>query len=110
MPHANILTCRDVGLWHCKFVVQQVVELFLACPLVVLYNMSVAGVRTVEFGIKQHMGTGIGSTLKTPMQYQIIRRFHSISGWAIQGFVSTTDMYSRRTPACHQCGTQFVSR
>jgi len=33
-----------------EFVVQQVVELLWACPLVVLYNMSVAGVRVVEFG------------------------------------------------------------
>ena len=33
-----------------KFVVQQVVELLWACPLVVLYNMSVADVRVVEFG------------------------------------------------------------
>ena len=35
---------------HGKFVVQQVVELLWACRLVVLYNMSVAGVRIVEFG------------------------------------------------------------
>ena len=33
-----------------EFVVQQVVELLWARPLVVLYNMSVAGVRVVEFG------------------------------------------------------------
>ena len=34
-----------------EFVVQQVVELLLrARPLVVLYNISVAGVRVVEFG------------------------------------------------------------
>ena len=35
-----------------EFVVQQVVELLRARPLVVLYNMSVAGVRVVEFGTK----------------------------------------------------------
>jgi len=34
--------------------------------------------------------------LERPMKYQIIRRFHSNSGWAVQGFVSTTDMDSRR--------------
>ena len=33
-----------------EFVVQQVVELLWVRPLVVLYNMSVAGVRVVEFG------------------------------------------------------------
>jgi len=39
LPHPNILTCRDVGLWHCmccKFLVQQVVEL--------LWCLSVCGV------------------------------------------------------------------
>jgi len=33
-----------------EFVVQQFAELLWARPLVVLYNMSVAGVRVVEFG------------------------------------------------------------
>ena len=42
LPHHNILACRDVGLWHC--------DVANFCPLVVLYNMSVAGVRVVEFG------------------------------------------------------------
>jgi len=42
--------CWALALRCGKFVVQQVVELFCACPLVVLYNMSVAGVRVVEFG------------------------------------------------------------
>jgi len=37
LPHPNILTCRDVGFfWHC--------DVANFCPLVV-YNMSVAGVR-----------------------------------------------------------------
>jgi len=36
-----------------EFVVQQVVELLRARPLMVLYNMSVAGVRVVEFGTKE---------------------------------------------------------
>ena len=35
-----------------EFVVQRVVELLWARPLVVLYNISVAGVRVVEFGTK----------------------------------------------------------
>jgi len=35
-----------------EFVTQQVVEVLWARPLVVLYNMSVAGVRVVEFGTK----------------------------------------------------------
>jgi len=40
--------CWALALRCGKFVVQQVV----ACPLVVLYNMSAAGVRVVEFGTK----------------------------------------------------------
>ena len=44
LPHPNILTCRDIGLWHC--------DVAIFCPLVVLYNISVAGVRVVEFGTK----------------------------------------------------------
>jgi len=35
-----------------EFVVQQVVELLSARPLVVLYHMSVVGVRVVEFGTR----------------------------------------------------------
>jgi len=56
-PHPNILTCGDVGLWHChvqigKFVVELLAARCWWCPLVVLYNMSVAGVHVVEFGPK----------------------------------------------------------
>jgi len=40
LPYPNILTCRDVGLWHCD-VANLFVELLCACPLVVF----VAGVR-----------------------------------------------------------------
>jgi len=36
-----------------EFVVQQAVELLRASPLMVLYNMSVAGVRVVEFGTNE---------------------------------------------------------
>jgi len=43
--------CWALALRCGKFVAQQVVELlWWARPLVVLYNMSVAGVRVVEFG------------------------------------------------------------
>jgi len=50
-PHLDMSRCWAVALWCGKFVVQQVVELlWAACPLVVLYSMSVAGVRVVEFG------------------------------------------------------------
>jgi len=60
MPVPNISTCQDVGNLGCgkflsvpgEFVVQQVVELLWARPLVVLYNMFVTGVRLVEFGTK----------------------------------------------------------
>ena len=55
-------SCHFPTSWHVetlgcalrcgKCVVQLVVELLWACPLVVLYNMSVAGVRVVEFGTK----------------------------------------------------------
>jgi len=48
--HLDISRCWALALRYCKFVVQQVVELLWACPSVVLYNMSVAGVRVVEFG------------------------------------------------------------
>ena len=50
MPEPNISAYQDVGG---EFVVQQVVELLWARPLVVLYNMSVTGVHVVEFGTKQ---------------------------------------------------------
>ena len=52
LPHPNILRCWALALRCGKFVVvvQQDVELLSACPLVLLYNMSVAGVRVVEFG------------------------------------------------------------
>jgi len=55
LPHPNILTCRDAGLWHCDVanLLSNCCELVRWwCPLVVLYNMSVAGVRLVEFGPK----------------------------------------------------------
>jgi len=56
LPHPNIFTCRDVGLWHCDMA-----NLLYSCcelvrwwwPLVVLC-MSVAGVRAVELGPKPH--------------------------------------------------------
>jgi len=51
-PHPNILTCRDVGLWHC--------DVANICPLVMLYNMSVAGVRVVEFGTNRRDSTDSG--------------------------------------------------
>ena len=57
LPHHNILTCRDVELWHCDVAnllynkLRNCCELVRWwCPLVVLYNMSVAGVHVVEFG------------------------------------------------------------
>ena len=54
LPHPNIFTktsrCWALALRCGKFVVPQVVELLWARPLVVLYKMSVAGVRVVEFG------------------------------------------------------------
>jgi len=43
-----------------EFFVQQVVELLCACPSVVLYNMSVAGVRVVEFGTKRWLVVRLG--------------------------------------------------
>jgi len=50
--HHDMLRCWNVANFCplVEFVVQQVVELLWARPLVVLYNMSVAGVRVVEFG------------------------------------------------------------
>jgi len=48
--HLDMSRCWALVLRCGKFVVQQVVELLRARPLVVLYNMYVAGVRVVEFG------------------------------------------------------------
>jgi len=48
--HLDMSRCWALALRCGKFVVQQVVELLWACRLVVLYSMSVAGVRVVEFG------------------------------------------------------------
>jgi len=49
--HLDMSRCCALALRCGKFVVQQVVKLLRACPLVmVVYNMSVAGVRVVEFG------------------------------------------------------------
>jgi len=50
--HLDLSRCWALALRCGKFVVQQVVELLWACPLVVLYNISIVGVRVVEFGIK----------------------------------------------------------
>jgi len=68
-PHPNILTCRALALRCGKFVVQQVVELLWARPLVVLYNMSVAGVRVVEFGTKSTQFTA-HQVYSTPVYYK----------------------------------------
>jgi len=46
--------CWALALRYGKFVV----ELLWACPLVVLYNMSLAGVRVVEFGPYSFFGGG----------------------------------------------------
>jgi len=47
--HVQMLGCGKFLSFGGEFVVQ-VVELLSTCPLVMLYNMSVAGVRVVEFG------------------------------------------------------------
>ena len=49
--------CWALALRCGKFVVQQVVELLGACPLAVLYNMYVGGVRVVDFGTKRSSTT-----------------------------------------------------
>jgi len=48
--HLDMSRCWALELRCGKFVVQQLVELLWARPLVMLYNMSVAGIRVVEFG------------------------------------------------------------
>ena len=55
--------CWALTLRCGKFVVQQVVELLRACPLVVLYNMFVAGVRVVEFGTSLLQGLTLSKGL-----------------------------------------------
>ena len=53
MPEPNISTIvKMLGCGKFLSLVVQVLELW-ARPLVVLYNMSVAGVRLVEFGTNQ---------------------------------------------------------
>jgi len=52
--HVKILGCGKFLSAGGEFVVQQVVELLWACLLVVMYNMSVAGVCVVEFGTNGH--------------------------------------------------------
>jgi len=51
-PHVRMLGCGKFLSVGGEFVVQRVVELLWARPLVAFYNMSVAGVRIVEFGTK----------------------------------------------------------
>jgi len=51
--HVKILGCGKFLSVVGEFVVQEVVELLRARPLVVLYNTSVAGVCVVEFGTKR---------------------------------------------------------
>ena len=57
--HLDMSRCRALALRCGKFVVQQAVELCELvrwwCPLVVLYNMSIAGVRVVEFGTNRRI-------------------------------------------------------
>ena len=51
--HVKMLGCGKFLSAGGEFVVQQAVELLRASPLMVLYNMSVAGVRVVEFGTNE---------------------------------------------------------
>jgi len=84
MPEPNISICQDVEIWQIfvvggDFAVQQVVELLWARPL----EVSVAGVRVVEFGVNKQksapvkrktdrnlckvvVSTGVRSQLLTP--------------------------------------------
>ena len=55
--HVEMLGCGKFLSVGGEFVVQQIVELLWACPLMVLYNMSVAGVRVVEFGTNSSQRT-----------------------------------------------------
>jgi len=48
--HLDMLRYWALALRCGKFVIQQVVEWLWACPLAVVYNMSVAGVHVVESG------------------------------------------------------------
>ena len=57
--HVKMLGCGKFLFVGGEFVVeQQVVKLLWARPLVVLYNMSVAGVRVVEFGTNRSSSIG----------------------------------------------------
>jgi len=59
--------CWALAVRYGKFVIQPVIELLRACPLVVLYNMSVAGVRVVEFDTNEAGGQyNVTSWTKAP--------------------------------------------
>jgi len=58
--HVQMLVCGKFLSVDGEFVVQQVVELLCARPLVVLYNVPAAGVRVVEFGSSaEHLQTTV---------------------------------------------------
>jgi len=58
-PNVKMLGCGKFLSVVGEFAVQQVVELLRARQLVVLYNMSVAGVRVVEFGTNADTCVGL---------------------------------------------------
>jgi len=61
--HIKMLGCGKFLSVGGEYVVQQVVELLWARPMVVLYSMSVAGVRVVEFGINAAVAVATTTTL-----------------------------------------------
>jgi len=87
--HLDMSRCWDVANF-CpfggEFVVQQSVELLWARPLVVLCNMSVAGVRVVEFGTNDTFVVGSNETVLQiywrPFQWKNFENrstFHSLT-------------------------------
>ena len=80
--HVDMSRCWTPALWCGKFVVQQVVELLWACPLVVLYNMSVADVRVVEFGTKLPSGVRVANTFSVHLEpRKRVLQLAFIFGW-----------------------------
>ena len=98
-----------------KFVVQQVVELLWACPLLVLYNMSVAGVRVVEFGTNDASGVHVFKALLSTASSEANRMYSellSCTEWTTnrESWKSTSPLRSLKAYIHQDSGILLTSR
>jgi len=77
MPSSWHVEMLDSGNAKWQICCQQVVELLWARPLVVLYNMSVAGVRVVEFGTKRSLCPCCWTTYCNRRRHSLMTRWMS---------------------------------